>query len=111
MFAATINPKSVKKEDPKNVPNATTNKLLECAVNAIIIPTTVEIMPMEITFEKIYSPFLTGDTAMEFNTLSLFSSKTIAPIKNNPMAAGSEKIIIAAAFSRHAGGKRKIKDM
>ena len=60
------------------------------AVNANTKDTKTDITTSEVTFDSIYSIIVTGDTARALSTRSLFSNKTIAPIKNNPRAAGSE---------------------
>jgi len=81
--------------------------LVEADKAAIATPTKVEINPRENTFENIYSSIFKGDINIEFKTLSLFSKSTIAPIKKNPKAAGSEKIITADAVPLHEGGNAK----
>lgn len=73
----------------------------------MVTPTKVEIKPRETTFENIYSSIFKGDINIEFNTLSLFSKSTTAPIKKNPKAAGSEKTITADAVPLHEAGNAK----
>ena len=60
--------------------------------------------PSETSFATRYSRHRTGDTARAGNTRWLFSSSTMAPIKNRPIVAGSETIITAPAIGRHAAG-------
>jgi len=81
--------------------------LAEDAMASIVTPTKVEINPRENTFENIYSSIFKGDINIEFKTRSLFSKSTIAPIKKNPRAAGSEKIITTDAVPLHEGGNAK----
>jgi hypothetical protein len=111
ILVATISPHNVKNAEPKAMPTTEANKLFVPVGNIIVIPTTTDMNKRDITFDNMYSPVFTGDTAMEFNTLSLFSSSTMAPIKKSPIAAGSEKIIMAVALSRQTKGMTKIKDM
>jgi hypothetical protein len=110
ILAATISPHMVKNAEPKAVPMTEAYNFFVPNGNVIAIPTRTDMNKREITFDNMYSPVFTGDTAREFNILSLFSSSTMAPIKKSPIAAGSEKIIIAAAFSLQDWGMTKIKD-
>ena len=90
ILEAAIIPSIVKIADDKAVPTAIPSKCLlpetKPNINAII----VEIVINAIVFESMYSDTFTGDTTIAFNTFWLFSKRTIAPIKNKPIAAGSE---------------------
>jgi hypothetical protein len=98
-------PKSVKKTLDKRVPAKTESIVVQPAAFASSPATITPMIPKDKTFEHTYSYALSGVMAKNEVTLWLFSSKTIAPIKKSPMAAGSEKIRIAAAFPFHEAGR------
>ena len=52
------------------------------------------------TFAITYSLIFIGETPKDDSNRWLFSKSTMAPIKNKPMAAGSEKIKITAVVTR-----------
>jgi hypothetical protein len=82
-------------------------KLSASAANAKIAATTSEMADNELTLAITYSVAWTGETANAQVVCWLFSKRTIAPMKNSPIDAGSEKIKIAAAFSFQFSGSAK----
>ena len=90
ILVAAIIPSIVKIADVRAVPTAIPNKCLLPETNPNINAMIVEIAIKAIVFERMYSDTFTGDTTIAFNTFWLFSKRTIAPIKNKPIAAGSE---------------------
>jgi hypothetical protein len=106
---AIISPTEEKRQEHRNTPMMKGRGLvITLAGNPIASAATAEIMPIDISFESTYSDGFVGDTAMLSSTLSLFSKRTMAPIKKSPIAAGSEKIMSTAAFALHDAGNAKI---
>lgn len=108
---AMIMPKSVKTALDITVPGRTIWSLtMPCspaptpAAAASTAATAREMADRDTTFAAMYSSARTGERASAAGVRWLFSRSTIAPMKNRPIEAGSEKIKMAVAFSRPPSG-------
>lgn len=108
MFVAIIIAKRVNIVLDMTVPSNTIHRLVTSAANAKAAATTKETVANEPTLEIMYSAGRTGETANAQGVCWLFSKRMIAPMKNNPIAAGSEKIKTVAVFSLQFSGTAKI---
>jgi hypothetical protein len=107
VLAASTSPKEEKRQELKKRPMAKDTVFTgKSTPKAIARPTIVETTATETNFDKTYSTGFTGETAILSRTLWFFSKRTIAPMKYNPKAAGSENISKTASCSRQEWGIR-----
>ena len=104
MLIAIIMPESVNSTPESSVPSSTDGSGAQSAAIASTAATSSASRLREIAFEPTNLRGVTGETASNEGIRWLFSSSTMAPMKNSPIAAGSEKMSSAAAAFRHASG-------
>jgi hypothetical protein len=103
-----INPMAENRHEQRKTPVIKARGFVTIPVGMPITRLTmVDIIPIEKSFDRTYSRGFTGETAKLSRTLSLFSKRTIAPMKYKPIAEGSVKIIRIAAFPRQDSGNAK----